>query len=170
MPSGQIRAQRTSRELCLDVDHGLIMDMPTASKQMHRRSRYVATSMLCLGASSDASMRSMLCLGDRPMHWVQRDSVGSMINGIGMDLGGGYGPSQHGCRKRSILALSGHPWENVKNAILGHPAGWTALTPGRGKFREIPGRPAGRPGSHPGATPAGVSQEPRKMSPKKGRF
>ena len=53
----------------------------TSSKQMHRRSRYVATSMLCLEQAPMHPRVACYAWEIAPMHRVQRASVGSVITG-----------------------------------------------------------------------------------------
>jgi hypothetical protein len=104
------------------------------SKQMRRRSRYVATSTLCLGASSDASTRSVLCLEERPMLWVNA-CVGSVIKGPRVTA--------------SEMGL-GRPPGDPPGTPPGPPR--KSLTPGGGKF---PGNFPG-PGAPPRGTPPGT--------------
>jgi len=104
------------------------------SKQMRRRSRYVATSTLCLGASSDAFTRSVLCLEERPMLWVNA-CVGSVIKGPRVTA--------------SEMGL-GRPPGDPPGTPPGPPR--KSLTPGGGKF---PGNFPG-PGAPPRGTPPGT--------------
>ena len=137
-----------------------------ASKQMHRRSRYIATSMLCLGATL--------------MHHAQHAMLGSSTDALGGWVsdymssrdGPGYPPGY----------LLGHPmdtpWSPGPGAGPGTLSGTTPWSPPGiparpararpGKFpgREIPGRPGARAGgeisprkSRPGGLP-GTPREP----------
>ena len=147
------------------------------SKQMRRRSRYVATSTLCLGASSDAFTRSVLCLEERPMLWVNA-CVGSVIKGprvTASEMASGglpatppWGPpwDPPGARGRPPGKFPGN-FPGARGAPPGDPPGdppgtpRTALTPGGGKF---PGNFPG-PGAPPRGTPPGTPRGPPRGPP-----
>ena len=82
-------AQLTSRELCLGCprrDYGHALGVHGQDSQTNASTLALRRDVdAMLGASSDASMRSMLCLEVTPMHWVNA-CVGSVIKAPRVDL------------------------------------------------------------------------------------
>jgi len=113
----------------------------TSSKQMHRRSRYVATSMLCLEQAPMHPRVACYAWEIAPMHRVQRASVGSVITGQ---------------RWTSEMDLRTGSWRPPGTPPSGSPPG-----PGRAG----PGRPGKFPGNFPGGAGPGRAPGPGRAGP-----
>jgi len=164
------RRSRNSRQFSADtglrstrVEHAWTMSVTTFSKQMHRRSRYVATSMLCMEQAPLHARFACYAWEIAPMLWVQRVSVGSVIKvqrwSSGMDLGDGLrtgswsppGPPPWGARPAGP-GRAGPPGEISREISRGRAG------PGRAG-RAGPGRP-GRPGAPREASPGALPGSP----------